>query len=38
LVKDDDVMATALLPEIDGDNSDYEMEDGWDVIATQVSQ
>ena len=33
----DDVMVTALLPEVDGDGSDYEMEDGWDVIATQAS-
>ena len=37
LVKDDDVMVMALLPEVDGEGSDYEMEDGWDAIATQVN-
>jgi hypothetical protein len=32
LVKDDDLKAVAILPEIEGDGSDYEMEVGWDVI------
>jgi len=32
-VKDRDVRAAAMLPEIDGEDSDCEMEDGWDRIA-----
>ena len=27
-----DVKEVAVLPEIEGDNSDYEMEPGWDHI------
>lgn len=37
LVKDDDVKAAAALPEIEGDESDYEMEEGWDAIATNIT-
>jgi hypothetical protein len=32
-VKDRDVRAATMLLEIDGEDSDYEMEDGWDWIA-----
>jgi hypothetical protein len=36
LVKNDDVKAAALLPEMEGTDSDYEMEDGWDHIAESL--
>jgi hypothetical protein len=32
LVKDKDVKAVAMLPEVVGDDSDFEMEQGWDKI------
>jgi hypothetical protein len=32
LVKEKDVAAVARLPEIPGDDSDFEMEEGWDRI------
>ena len=32
LVNPNDASAVARLPEIDGDESDYEMEEGWDAI------
>ena len=32
LVNPNDASAVARLPEIDGDDSDYEMEEGWDAI------
>lgn len=32
LIKDDDARAVAQLEEVEGDDSDYEMEEGWDVI------
>jgi len=32
LVKNGDVAAAAALPEVEGDDSDYEMEEGWDAI------
>lgn len=32
LIKDRDVKAAAVLPDIDGEDSDYEMEEGWDTI------
>jgi hypothetical protein len=35
-VKDGDVKAAASLPEVDGMDSDYEMEDGWDCIADNL--
>jgi len=31
LVKDDDVLAVAAMPDIPGDD-DMELEDGWDII------
>ena len=31
-VKTSDLRKTAQLPELDGDASDFEMEDGWDAI------
>ena len=33
LVKDDDVKAAAVLPEVKGDSDDFEMEAGWDCIS-----
>ena len=32
LVHDHDIKAAAVLPEVEGNDSDYEMEDGWDSI------
>jgi len=32
LVKDNDVKAAASLPEVDGTDSDFEMEEGWDRL------
>ncbi len=32
LIEDDDALAVAQLEEVEGDDSDYEMEEGWDVI------
>ncbi|TFK82775.1 hATC-domain-containing protein, partial [Polyporus arcularius HHB13444] len=32
LIKDDDALAVAQLEEVEGDASDYEMEEGWDDI------
>jgi hypothetical protein len=36
LVKNDDVKAAASLPEVEGTDSDYEMEEGWDCIAESL--
>jgi hypothetical protein len=36
LVRDGDVKAAALLPEVEGTDSDYEMEEGWDHIAENL--
>jgi hypothetical protein len=36
LVKEDDVRAAAMLPEIDGDKDDMDMDVGWDTICTIV--
>jgi hypothetical protein len=35
-VKNHDVKAAASLPEVEGVDSDFEMEDGWDVIADNL--
>jgi hypothetical protein len=32
LVHDNDIRAVTVLPEVNGQDSDYEMEDGWDAI------
>jgi hypothetical protein len=32
MVQDDDITATAKLPEIENEGSDFEMEEGWDKI------
>jgi hypothetical protein len=32
LVRDDDVRAAAMLPEIDDDGDDMDMDVGWDAI------
>jgi hypothetical protein len=31
-VKDSDLKATTMLPEVKGDDSDLEMESGWDEV------
>jgi hypothetical protein len=36
LVKDSDLKATAMLPELDGEESDLEMESGWDDLAKNM--
>jgi hypothetical protein len=36
LVKSDDVRAAAALPDVEGMDSDYEMEEGWDRIADSL--
>ena len=36
LVKDTDLKATAMLPELDGDESDLEMESGWHLVAQNL--
>jgi hypothetical protein len=35
-VKDSDVKAAAVLPDIEGTDSDFKMEDGWDNIADSI--
>jgi hypothetical protein len=37
LVKDSDVSAVAMMPDVDDGNSDWEvdMEDGWDAITRE---
>jgi hypothetical protein len=37
LVKDDDAMVVAQLPDVEGDESDFEMEVGWDAIADALA-
>jgi hypothetical protein len=32
LVKDDNIKAAAVLPEVKGDDDDFKMEAGWDLI------
>jgi hypothetical protein len=36
LVRDGDVKVAALLLEVEGTDSDYEMEEGWDHIAENL--
>jgi hypothetical protein len=33
LIKDGDIVAAANLPDLEGDESDYEAEEGWDAIS-----
>jgi hypothetical protein len=35
-VKDLDLRATATLPELEGDDSDVEMESGWDGVVKNM--
>jgi hypothetical protein len=37
LVKNSDVKAAAALPDVQGMDSDYEMEDGWDRVADNLA-
>jgi hypothetical protein len=36
LLKDSDPKATTMLPEVEGDDSDLEMESGWDEVVKNM--
>jgi hypothetical protein len=38
LIKNDDVIAAAQLLELGGEDSDYEMEVGWDTVADAIAK
>lgn len=37
LIKTDDVRSVTAMPDVEGDESDYEMEDGWERISSALA-